>query len=100
MYGFAGATPLVGDFNQDGTDDIAVFSAPLWFVDTNGDHLADDVFCYGFAGATPLVGDINQDGTDDIAVFCDGVWFVDTNGDHLADDVFGYGSTPLVGNIG
>jgi subtilisin family serine protease len=101
-YGFAGATPLVGDINQDGTDDIAVFCDGLWFVDTNGDHLADDVFGYGFAGATPLVGDINQDGTDDIAVFCDGLWFVDTNGDHIADDVFGYGfagATPLVGDI-
>jgi hypothetical protein len=101
-YGFAGATPLVGDINQDGTDDIAVFSAPLWFVDTNGDHLADEVFGYGFAGATPLVGDIDQDGTDDIAVFSAPLWFVDTNGDHLADDVFGYGfagATPLVGDI-
>ena len=72
-------------------------------MDTNGDHLADDVFGYGFAGATPLVGDINQDGTDDIAVFSAPLWFVDTNGDHIADDVFGYGfagATPIVGNIG
>jgi hypothetical protein len=30
----------------------------MWFVDTNGDHLADDVFGYSFAGAIPLVGDI------------------------------------------
>jgi hypothetical protein len=101
-YGFAGATPLVGDINQDGTDDIAVYSAPLWFVDTNGDHLADDVFGYGFAGARPLVGDIDQDGSDDIAVYSAPLWFVDTNGDHLADDVFGYGfagATPVVGDI-
>jgi hypothetical protein len=101
-YGFAGATPLVGDINKDGTDDIAVYSGGLWFVDTNGDHIADDVFGYGFAGATPLVGDINKDGTDDIAVYSGGLWFVDTNGDHIADDVFGYGfagATPLVGDI-
>jgi hypothetical protein len=42
-YGFAGATPLVGDFNKDGTDDIVLFCDGLWFVDVNGDHLADDV---------------------------------------------------------
>jgi hypothetical protein len=87
-------------------DDIAVFSAPLWFVDTTGDHAADDIFGYGFAGATPLVGDIDQDGTDDIAIV--GAyggnyrWFVDTTGDHVADEEFWFGfegAIPLVGDI-
>jgi hypothetical protein len=55
-YGFPGATPLVGDFNQDGKDDIAVFNLGTWFVDTNMDHVADNTFGYGFAGATPIVG--------------------------------------------
>jgi hypothetical protein len=101
-YGFAGATPVVGDINQDGSNDIVIVSLPWWFVDTTGDHLADDTFGYGFAGGIPLVGDFNQDGKDDTAVVSLPTWFVDTNGDHLADDTFGYGfagGTPLVGDF-
>ena len=101
-YGFAGATPLIGDFNQNGYNGIAVFNLGTWFVDNNCDHVADYFFGYGFPGATPLVGDINQDGKDDIAVFNLGTWFVDTNMDHVADDTFGYGfpgATPLVGDF-
>jgi hypothetical protein len=101
-YGFAGATPLVGDFNQDGSDDIAVVYLPWWFVDTNGDQIADETFSYGFAGGTPLVGDFNQDGKDDIAVVSLPTWFVDTDRDQVADDVFGYGfagATPMVGDF-
>ncbi|NAT10716.1 hypothetical protein C4E22_04090 [ANME-1 cluster archaeon AG-394-G06] len=87
-------------------EDYGVFSGGLWFVDTTGDHAADDVFGYGFAGAAPLVGDIDQDGTDDIAIV--GAyggnyrWFVDTNGDHVADEEFWFGfegAIPLVGDI-
>jgi hypothetical protein len=101
-YGFAGATPLIGDINQDGKDDTAVVDLPLWFVDTTGDHLADDTFSYGFAGATPVVGDFNNDGKDDVAVVDLPMWFVDTDGDHAADDVFSYGfagATSLVGDV-
>ena len=87
-------------------EDYGVFWNGLWFVDTTGDHAADEVFGYGFAGATPLVGDIDQDGTDDIAIV--GAysgnyrWFVDTTGDHVADKVFWFGfagAIPLVGDI-
>ena len=109
MYGFPGATPLIGDF---GSEDTAVVGTLLglylWFVDTTGNHEADEVFLFGVAGAvsTPLVGDIDQDGTDDIAVVNayggNYQWSVDTNGDHVADEDFWYGfegATPLVGDI-
>ena len=109
MYGFDGATPLIGDF---GSEDTAVVGKLLghylWFVDTTGNHEADEVFWFGVASAksTPLVGDINQDGTDDIAVVNvyagHYLWSVDTTGDHVVDMIFWYGfegSTPLVGDI-
>ena len=84
-------------------DDTAIFRNGVWYVDTNGDHVADQIFGYGIAGDTPIVGDINQDGIDDTAIFRNGVWHVDTNGDHVADQIFGYGiagDTPVVGDIG
>ncbi|NAT11417.1 hypothetical protein C4E22_07785, partial [ANME-1 cluster archaeon AG-394-G06] len=98
MYGFPGATPLIGDF---GSEDTAVVGTLLghylWFVDTTGNHEADEVFFFGVAGAesTPLVGDIDQDGTEDIAVIGayggNYKWFVDTNGDQVADEEFWFG---------
>jgi hypothetical protein len=109
MYGFPGATPLIGDF---GSEDTAVVGTLLghylWFVDTTGNHEADEVFLFGVAGAesTPLVGDIDQDGTDDIAVVNayggNYKWSVDTTGNHVADKEFWFGfegATPLVGDI-
>jgi hypothetical protein len=57
-YGIAGDVPLVGDFNKDESDDIAIFRNGIWCVDTTGNHIADLVFCYGIAGDVPLVGDI------------------------------------------
>ena len=58
LYGASGHVPVVGDINQDGLDDTAVFSDGLWFVDTTGNHIADLVFGYGIAGDVPLVGNI------------------------------------------
>ena len=57
-YGIAGDVPLVGDINQDGTDDIAIFRNGMWGVDTTGDHLPDLIFAYGIAGDVPLVGNM------------------------------------------
>jgi hypothetical protein len=83
-------------------EDYGVFRAGKWFIDTDGDHVADESFWYGIAGDVPLVGDINQDGKDDTIIFRNGKWFVDMTGDHIADESFWYGiagDVPLVGDI-
>jgi hypothetical protein len=100
-------------FSADGVDEtvtitapegqgIAVFRDGMWYVDTDGDRVADKFFWYGLAGDDPVVGDINQDGVDDMAVFRNGRWYVDTTGDHVADVDFWYGiagDVPVVGDI-
>jgi hypothetical protein len=58
LYGAPGHVPVVGDINQDGTDDTAVFSNGWWFVDTTRNHIADLVFLYGAPGCVPVVGNI------------------------------------------
>jgi hypothetical protein len=102
-YGIPGDVPLVGDFNKDGSDDIAIFRNGIWCVDTTGNHVADLVFCYGIAGDVPLVGDFNKDGSDDTAIFRNGIlWCVDTTGNRIADLVFCYGiagDVPIVGDF-
>jgi len=69
-----GETPLVGDFNGDGRDDIVTFKQDTGHVfvalSTKFGFWGDGWlwkynFCY--EGDTPLVGDFNGDGRDDIA---------------------------------
>jgi hypothetical protein len=102
VYGRAGDTPLTGDVNQDGKDDVIVVRGNRWYVDTDNNHVADEIFYYGRATDTPLVGDVNQDGKDDIIVVRNGRWYVDTDNSHVADEIFYYGKatdTPLVGDV-
>jgi hypothetical protein len=91
-------------FSADGVDETVSITAPgghgttvfrngVWYVDTNGDGVADLYYWYGAAVFTPLVGDINNDGTNDKILFKDGVWYVDTNGDCQPDLYIWFGTT-------
>jgi hypothetical protein len=99
-------------FSADGVDETVTITAPSgrgtvvrdgwWYVDTNGDHICDDLFAYGIGTDTPLFGDIDQDGEGDSIIVRDGWWYVDTDHDNIADEIFAYGigtDTPLVGDI-
>ena len=71
-FGTEGDVPLVGDFNGDGVDEIAVYRAGTWIVDSNGDRQMTEVdrrIEYGKAGDKPIVGDWNGDGTDDVGLY-------------------------------
>jgi hypothetical protein len=101
-YGAAGDIPLVGDFNNDGTNDIAVFKNGFWYVDTTGDCVPDLYIDYGAAGDIPLVEDIDDDGINDKVLFRNGMWYVDTTGDCVPDLYIEYGAAgdiPLVGDF-
>ncbi|MFM8890571.1 MAG: FG-GAP repeat domain-containing protein [Planctomycetia bacterium] len=74
-------TPLVGDFNGDGRDDIVTFNkgnrGDVYVALSNGSNAFvgtavkwHDDFCYGTE--IPQVGDFNGDGKDDIATFTRG----------------------------
>ncbi len=79
--------PVVGDFNGDGEDDLAVFdnATNLFVFDTDRNgiadffwYVADDVKRFvGLSGFTdrPVAGDLNLDGIDDI-----GLWVKDRQG--------------------
>ena len=83
-YGEQVDTPVVGDWNGDGIDQIAVFRGGKWMLDTDGDGRwtnRDQKVDYGQPGDQPVVGDFNGDEIDEIGVVRGDVWIIDTDGD-------------------
>ncbi len=84
QYGEQVDTPIAGDWNGDGIDQIAVFRGGTWMLDTDGDGRwtrNDEKVEFGRAGDEPIVGDFNGDGIDEIGVVRGDVWIIDTDGD-------------------
>ena len=72
IFGMIGGTPLAGDFDGDGSDEIAVFNDGYWLIDINhnGRWDQDDLLAkLGDAEDRPVVGDWDGDGKDDIGIF-------------------------------
>ncbi len=72
LFGIEGGIPVVGDFNGDGVDEIAVFRDGIWFFDLNGNGYWDEGDLWaklGDIGDQPVVGDWDGDGKADIGVF-------------------------------
>ena len=67
-YGNPDATPLVGDWDGDGTDNIGVRMGNVFFFRTSpvtADTETTTSVAYGNGtGEIPIVGDWNGDGTD------------------------------------
>ncbi len=108
FYGLPGDYPLVGDWNGDGTDTIAVFRDGKWYRDVDGDgkwSKTDYRGQYGQKGDVPVVGDFNGDGIDELGIFRDGTWYIDTNANGVIDgedQVFKLGEKgdiPVVGDF-
>ncbi len=72
LFGIEGGTPLVGDFNGDGIDEIAVFRDGIWFFDLNGNGYWDEGDLWAKLGTLadqPVAGDWDGDGKTDIGIF-------------------------------
>ena len=88
-WGLPGDTPVIGDWNGDGKDDIGIFrpGSGLWSLDSNGNtawEVSDKSVSWGMPGDTPVIGDWNGDGKDDIGIFRpgSGLWSLDSNGNN------------------
>ncbi len=115
-FGYGTDTPLIGDWNGDGRDQIGVHrrdgQTGLFILDYNGsgswEWPGDRAQAFADAGDTPLVGDWNGDGCDQVGVHRRrgdaGLFLLDQDGNGTFDDhdtvlEFGYGTdTPLVGD--
>ncbi|MEK7269321.1 MAG: Ig-like domain-containing protein, partial [Planctomycetota bacterium] len=106
IFGTTGDTPVVGDWNGDGKDEIGTFRAGVWRLDLNDNGVwdgpaADRQCTYGQTGDRPIVGDWNGDGKDEIGVVRGTTWILDLNANGVmnaspTDRRFTYGN---VGDI-
>jgi hypothetical protein len=105
-FGVPGDTPLLGDWDCDGVDTVALFRQSNGFVylrNTNDFGVAQQRFFYGAAGDVPLRGDWDGDGCDSLGVQRDGQFFLaDELGTVPAGSQFFYGEAgdiPFVGDF-
>jgi protocatechuate 3,4-dioxygenase beta subunit len=72
VFGLLGATPVVGDWNGDGSSKIGIFFDGLWFLDLDGNGMWGDEDLWARLGAAndrPVTGDWDGDGKTDIGIF-------------------------------
>ena len=71
-FGMFGGTPLAGDFDGDGVDEMAVYNDGYWMIDINRNGIWDDTDLIAKLGDSedrPVVGDWDGDGKDDIGIY-------------------------------
>lgn len=72
QFGMIGGTPLAGDFDGDGADELAVFMDGYWMIDINSNGKWDETDLLAKLGDSedrPVVGDWDGDGKDDIGIY-------------------------------
>lgn len=72
QFGMFDGIPLAGDFDGDGSDELAVFNSGYWMIDLNHNGRWDDsdlLATLGDADDRPVVGDWDGDGKDDIGIY-------------------------------
>lgn len=110
LFGVAADLPIVGDWNNDGRDDLGAVRGEQWFLDVDGSRSwtpAYDIGIVPFQGlcGVPLAGDLNGDGLTDLALFNQGAWYLRYNqGGHNFGAVslaqFGQGGDfPVLGDL-
>ncbi len=101
-YGIPDDVPLMGDWDCDGIDTVAMYRPSSGFVylrESNDFGVADRDFYYGVPGDRPLAGDWNGDGCDTLAIFrpSEGrIYVSNLLGTRPADFSFRYGSASSV----
>lgn len=105
-FGVPGDTPLLGDWDCDGLDTVALYreSTGLVYLRNSNDFgVADRQFFFGIPGDVPVAGDWNGDGCDTLGIFRDGRFFLNNQLDTSFADLDFYfgapGDRPIAGDF-
>ncbi len=103
------ATPIVGDWDGNGIDDLGLYNDGYFYLDTTGNGSWDtvaggDTISFLNIGGdlsvpVPIIGDWDGNNTDDVGLYNNGLFYLDTTGNGAWDTVAG-GDTIRVMNIG
>ena len=106
FYGNPGDTPLMGDWDCDGTDTVAMYresSGFIYYRNQNNFGVADGDFFFGNPGDIPIAGDWNNDGCDTFGIYRNAKVFLRNSLDTGVADVeyfFGLkGDRPFAGDF-
>ncbi|MBI3987598.1 MAG: VCBS repeat-containing protein [Lentisphaerae bacterium] len=79
-WGGPGFTPVVGDYDGDGADDLALYyqNTGGWYIQSADGYVIAWATTWGGSGYSPMAGDFDGDGFSDLAVYNDATmnWFV------------------------
>ena len=96
-YGTRPLSPMMGDWDGDGTETPGTYEAGVFKLNNANDGSAPDItFAFGDSRGFPVAGDFNGDGTDDVAVYRAGLWQVRLSTGATSSFSFGSGSWPAV----
>ncbi|RZV43015.1 MAG: hypothetical protein EX267_08875 [Acidimicrobiia bacterium] len=105
-FGIPGDTPLLGDWDCDGIDTVALYRESTGFVylrDSNDFGVGEQSFFFGNPGDIPIAGDWDGDGCDTLGIFRNGRFFLgNTLGTSVADLDFFFGAAgdrPFAGDF-
>ena len=106
FYGVPGDTPLMGDWDCDGTDTVAMYresSGFIYYRNQNNFGVADGDFFFGNPGDIPIAGDWDSDGCDTFGIYRNAKVFLRNTLDTGVADVeyfFGLtGDRPFAGDF-
>ena len=105
-FGVPGDTPLLGDWDCDGIDTVALYRESTGFIylrNSNDFGTGETSFFFGIPGDVPVAGDWDGDGCDTFGIFRNGRFFLgNTLATSAADiDFFfgGSGDQPFAGDF-
>lgn len=96
--GWEGVTPVVGDWNNDGLDEVGVYDNMGTWAFWNG--ASTDIVGFGWPGTEPVVGDWDGDGTTEVGIYNTGGnnFFIQTDSGAKVIGLGWNGVTPVVGS--
>ena len=94
-YGTRPLTPMMGDWDGNGTKTPGTFEAGVFKLNNANDSSAPDItFTFGDPRGFPVAGDFDGDGIDDVGVYRAGLWQIRLSTGATSSFSFGSGSWP------